>query len=174
MNQKVINFLLFQLGWFSCVIGAAKGFPLVGLSVAALVVTLHINRAPRPASEIGLLLICALTGLVFDSALLATGWVAYPNGGWIPGLAPYWIVAMWLLFGTTLSESLSWLQGRWVMAAIAGAVGGPLSYLAGEKLGAIELVAPTNALLMLGLGWGVMMPLLAVVARPAAAMVKTA
>jgi hypothetical protein len=60
------------------------------------------------------------------------------------------------------------------MAAIAGAVGGPLSYLAGEKLGAIELVAPTNALLMLGLGWGVMMPLLAVVARPAAAMVKTA
>jgi hypothetical protein len=35
MNQKVINFLLFQLGWFSCVIGAAKGFPLVGLSVPA-------------------------------------------------------------------------------------------------------------------------------------------
>jgi hypothetical protein len=81
---------------------------------------------------------------------------------------------MWLLFGTTLSESLSWLQGRWVLAAIAGAVGGPLSYLAGENLGAIELAAPTNALLMLGLGWGVMMPLLAAVARPAAATVRTA
>lgn len=172
MSRTLINFLAFQFGWFSCVLGAAYGYPLVGLAAVFGVVSLHLLRAPRPASEVSLLISCALTGVVFDSLLLATGWIAYPNGEWVPGLAPYWIVAMWVLFGTTLRESMAWLQGRWVLAAMAGAAGGPLSYLAGQKLGAIEFVTPTPALLTLAVGWGVMMPMLAALARPASAKAR--
>jgi len=39
-------------------------------------------------------------------------------------------------------------------------LGGPVSYLAGQKLGGIILVDQTSALLALGIGWAAMMPLL--------------
>jgi hypothetical protein len=67
---------------------------------------------------------------------------------------------MWALFATTLNLSMSWLKGRPWLAAAFGAVGGPLAYVAGRKLGGVEMNEPALALLVQGLGWAVMMPLL--------------
>jgi hypothetical protein len=64
------------------------------------------------------------------------------------------------LFATTLNLSLGWLKGRPALAALLGAVGGPLAYFAGHRLGGIELPDPAVALLVQGLGWSVLMPLL--------------
>ena len=46
---------------------------------------------------------------------------------------------MWAMFGTTLRGSLSWLAGRYGLAALLGAVAGTLSYLGGAKLGAVTM-----------------------------------
>jgi hypothetical protein len=156
-----LNFIAFQLGWFACVLGAANGAPWLGPLVVLGVVLLHLTRVRRPTPELKLIAWAMLLGLIVDSLLLASGWLRYPSGLWLPGLAPYWIVAMWGLFATTLNVSLGWLRGRPVLATLMGAVGGPLSYLAGEKLGGIELLAPTAALLALAVAWGIAMPLLA-------------
>ncbi|MGK2926041.1 MAG: DUF2878 domain-containing protein, partial [Lysobacterales bacterium] len=164
MNLAV-NFVAFQLGWFACVLGAANGLPWAGPLVVLAVVTLHLARARRPLPELRLIGLAMALGLLVDSLLLATGWLSYPSGLWLPGpwqsnLAPYWIVAMWALFATTLNLSMGWLRGRPLLAALMGAVGGPLSYLAGEKLGGIELTAPVAALSALAFAWAVAMPLL--------------
>ena len=156
-----INFVAFQLGWFACVLGAANGAPWFGPLVVAGAVLLHLLRAQRPTAELQLVACAMLLGLVVDSLLLASGWLRYPSGMWLPGLAPYWIVAMWGLFATTLNVSLGWLRGRPLLGVLMGAVGGPLSYLAGEKLGGIELLAPTAALAALAVAWGIAMPVLA-------------
>jgi len=156
-----LNFVAFQLGWFACVLGAANGLPWIGPLVVAGVVGLHLRRARRPLPELQLLLWAMALGLLLDSLLLASGWLRYPSGLWLPGLAPYWIVAMWGLFATTLNLSLGWLRGRPVLAILLGAVGGPLSYLAGEKLGGIELVTRIPALAALAVAWAIAMPLLA-------------
>ncbi|MGB5202220.1 MAG: DUF2878 domain-containing protein, partial [Sedimenticolaceae bacterium] len=79
---------------------------------------------------------------------------------WHAALAPYWIVAMWMGFATTLNVSLGWLKGRYWLAALFGAVGGPLAYLAGAKLGGITLISSEAALTALALGWATIMPLL--------------
>jgi hypothetical protein len=156
----LINFIAFQVGWFACVLGAANGLPWLGPIVVAAAVALHLVRARRPLPE--LLLVCSAMGLglVADTLLLATGWLSYPSGHWLPGLAPYWIVAMWALFATTLNVSMGWMRGRPVLTFLMGAVGGPLSYLAGQKLGAIELNPPVYALAALALAWAMAMPLL--------------
>jgi len=155
-----LNFVAFQLGWFACVLGAAGGLPWAGPLVVLGVVGLHLLRVRRPGCELKLVLAAAALGIVVDSLLLASGWLQYPSGLWLPGLAPYWIVAMWALFATTLNLSLGWLRGRPVLAAVLGAVGGPLSYLAGEKLGGIGLIQPTFALAALAVAWAIAMPLL--------------
>ena len=53
-----------------------------------------------------------------------------------------------------------WLRGRPVLASVFGLVGGPTTYLAGEKLGGIVLVNQTAALVALAVGWALIMPVL--------------
>ncbi len=161
---KILNYLFFQVGWLACVWGAAKGFPWMGLVALVPAVLVHLRWACDASVEIRLLMICALTGIVFDALLLATGWVAFPNGNWIPGLAPYWMMILWIFLGTTLNLSMSWMKASLPAAAVLGLVGGPLAYLAGEKLGGIVLIQTTPALVALAVGWGLVMPALAVAA----------
>ena len=67
---------------------------------------------------------------------MAAGWLEYPSGILLSNTAPHWIVAMWVLFASTLNVSLRWLRGRWALATLLGAVAGPLAYYGGAGLGA--------------------------------------
>lgn len=155
-----LNFVAFQAAWFAAVLSAAAGSPWIAAVVVALVVAIHLWRSARPRGELGLVIACAVLGGAWDSLLVAVGWVAYPSGMVFAFAAPYWIVAMWMSFATTLNVSLAWLKGRDALAVAFGAAGGPLAYFAGEKLGGIVLVDRPAALVALGLGWAIMMPLL--------------
>ena len=154
----LINFIAFQASWFAAVLSAAQGIPWAGVLVVAAAVAIHLWRVPDPRAEALLLAACGVAGGAFDSLLVISGWVSYPSGMLSAVLAPYWIVAMWIAFATTLNLSLGWLKGRDGLAILLGAVGGPLAYLTGQKLGGIELVATQPALLALAVGWGLMMP----------------
>ena len=156
----LINVAAFQVGWFSSVLGGANNLPWVGPLVVLAVVAFHIRSAKRPSSELLLILCCAVIGGIFDSILVANNWVSYFSGFVGANLAPYWIITMWALFATTLNVSLRWLRKMPLVAVAFGAVGGPLTYLAGQKLGGIVLVDSFAALVALAIGWGVMMPLL--------------
>ena len=156
----LVNFLAFQVGWFSSVLGAAKQMPWIGPVVVIAIAALHLRQARRPDLEAGLIVACGVIGLFFDSLLVSLGWVAYPSGYFSASFAPYWIVTMWMLFATTLNQSMGWLKGRLPLAAALGAISGPLSYLGGQKLGGMQFVELTNALIFLSVGWAVVMPLI--------------
>ena len=96
--------------------------------------------------------------------MLQLGWIAYAEPGPLPMLAPAWILALWALFAIALREPLRWLHGGWPLAALLGALGGPLSYAGAERLGACTLNRPL-ARLALALGWAAITPLLLVLAR---------
>ncbi len=161
----IINFAGFQLAWFAAVLSAAALVPAVGAAVIAGVIALHLARAANPRAELALLLLCGAVGGAWDSLLVAQGFVAYPSGNIATGIAPYWIVLMWMLFATTLNVSMGWLKGRPLLAAGFGLFGGPLSYLAGQKLDGIMLVEPVSAMIALGVGWALMMPALLLLAE---------
>lgn len=158
--RLVVNFVAFQLGWFACIWGAANDMPAAGTTIAALVVGVHLFCAVRPLEELKLIIVAVVAGAVFDSLLLATGFVQFHSVTFISGLAPYWILALWALFATTLNVSLSWLRGRWLLAAVLGAIAGPLSYWAGARLGAAMLVQPMPAIAAMAAEWAIAMPLL--------------
>ena len=160
-----INFAAFQVGWFSSVIGAAKQMPWLGPLALVVVLVIHLRQARRPHAELTLIMACGIVGIFFDSLLVIFGWVTYPSGQFSDLLAPYWIVTMWMRFGTTLNLSMGWLKGRPLMAAAFGAVGGPASYIAGQKLGGIVFIEYASALIALAIGWAIFMPLLLAVAR---------
>lgn len=160
MKRTLINFVAFQAGWFSCVLSAAYGSPWMGLIVVCVIVVSHLMTADDRVHEVQLVALAVLLGLIFDSLLVSSGWVRYPSGMVISGIAPYWILAMWALFATTLNLSMGWLKNNRLLASFMGAVFGPLSYLAGQRLGAIELVNFSSSMIALTVIWAVVMPIL--------------
>lgn len=162
----VANIVAFQAGWLACVLGAAGGRPWLGPLVALPVLAFHLRSAARPGVELALLAAAGLTGLALDSLLVLAGRLAFEEGVLVPGLAPYWMVALWLLFATTFNVSLRWLRTRPALAALLGAVGGPLAYLAGARLGAAEVLEPALAThLAVALAYALATPLLLALAR---------
>ena len=103
-------------------------------------------------------------GFAWESVLVISGLLEYSSGTLVPGMAPYWIVVMWVLFATTLNVGMRWLRRNTATAAIAGAVGGPLAFFAGASLGAVELLSPAISLISIGIGWAVLLPLLVQIA----------
>jgi hypothetical protein len=160
MNHVIVNLAVFKAAWTAVVVSAAAGTPVIGAIAVAIAVGIHLWSCDNPEAEIRLLLVAATMGFAWESALVLAGILEYSSGTLMPGLAPYWIVAMWILFATTLNVGMRWLRRNTAVAAIAGAACGPLAFFAGASIGAVELVSPTIALICIGIGWAVMLPLL--------------
>lgn len=158
-------FALFQAAWFACVLGAASEHSVWGVLAVAAVVALTWAASNARGNELRLTALALLMGLAWDTALLQLGLLTYASPGPLPVLAPLWILALWALFATLLRGPLAWLQGRPLLAALLGAVGGPLSYLAAVRLGAGSFPDESRALLALAVGWSVMTPALTEAAR---------
>ncbi|WIO74831.1 DUF2878 domain-containing protein [Porticoccaceae bacterium LTM1] len=163
--KNLVNLLIFQTGWLASVVGAANGYPWLSLLAVALLVPLHCAVVGR-ACKIDFQLMAALliVGLCWDSFLQASGLVRFHQGFWLGNAAPCWILALWILFSLTLNHSLGWLRKRLWLGLLFGAVGGPLSYFAGEKLGALSL-NENYSLLVIALGWALITPLCCWLAR---------
>ncbi len=160
---RLLNFAMFYLGWLACVVGAAQGQLWLGPAMVAVLVLVHVSVSTNRSQEAALILMVGLFGFAVDTMQASAGLFAFTRTSAAPWLCPPWMVALWMLFATTLNSSMAWLAGRYRIAAALGALCGPLSYLAGARLGAIELSA--NALVsLIGIGvvWALALPALLV------------
>lgn len=160
----LINFAGFQIGWFACVLGGAYGLGSEGAAAGLVLLLLHLLFTPLRIPELKLIAAAAIMGAVFDTALIQSGFGTFNSGGFGPEIAPPWMIVLWMLFAATLSVSLDWMKQRLWLAAVAGAVSGPLAYFAGARLGAMEILDQDNMLMMLAIGWGLAVPLLVLLA----------
>jgi Protein of unknown function (DUF2878) len=63
---------------------------------------------------------------------------------------------MWGQFATTFRFSLRGVMRRPLFAGLFGATGGPIAFLAGERLGAVILLPPlAHGLLQLSVSWAI-------------------
>ncbi len=156
--MQLLNFVLFQAAWFAGVIGAARGEPLLGTVVVAAVIAWHLSVSARPAVEARLVGAALAVGLVFESLCVQLGQVSFASGQPDPRFAAYWMVALWGLLATSLNVTMRWLKRRWLLAAVLGAVAGPMSYWAGVRLGAARFIDAGAALTTLAVSWALLMP----------------
>ena len=163
MKSKLTNLVMFKRGGVACVSLAAAGQPLWATVAVAVVVTLHLLSVPVMVKEALLLAVAAVIGLAWESMLVWSGLLSYPASSQFAPLAPYWIVAMWVLFATTINHGLNWAKRSWHVSALAGMVGGPLAFYGGATMGAVEFSHTVTALAVIGAGWAVLMPLLVLV-----------
>lgn len=159
--NRLFNFAMFYVGWFACVVGAARGELWLGPVTVAVLVMAHLFATPQRAQEIRLILVIGLFGFAVDTMQASAGLYAFTHTGVTAWLCPPWMVALWMIFATTLNSSMAWLAGRYRLAAALGALCGPLSYLAGARLSAIGLSANALASLVgIAIVWAFVLPAL--------------
>lgn len=158
--RVALNLVAYQCAWLACVLGMAQQRPLLGLCVAMATVLIHLLAAHAPRRELALVGIAVVLGLVFESGLIASGWVRMKSPLPQAGELPVLMVVLWGVFATTLNVALRPLRQRYVACAALAAVGAPLAYVGGARLGAIEWVEALPALLAISIGWAVLLPLL--------------
>ncbi len=142
MAPLLVNIVSFQAGWFASVLGAAAGSSWLGPAVVLPLAAFHLGRAGDRRAEGSLLIASGVAGFIAETAMIAAGFYD-PAVSPLPApLAPPWLVAMWVNFGTTLSVSLRFLEERPGLSALLGAVAGPAAYLGGERLGAVRFADP--------------------------------
>jgi hypothetical protein len=160
MGVKLLNLILFQVAWFAAVLGAARGIPWLGPLALVPVLGVNLALSDQRSAELKLVLVSLLLGFLFDTALVAAG-VFMPVQHLFPRpYSPPWMMGLWVNFALTLNVSLDWLRERLLLSALFGAIGGPLAYYGGARLGATDTVPTTLGLVVLALGWGIMTPLL--------------
>jgi len=153
--RNVINFVLFQAGWFVCVL-----FP--GLAAAGFVLVLLVFHmafiSRRRLTELQFIGAGTVLGGVLDGIWFQTG--VLDDGTGSVQLTPIWLVGIWAIFMTTLSHSLSWIDSRPWLPFVCAPIAGPFAYWSASKLGAVQLPDMTISLIALAFGWLIVFPAL--------------
>ena len=159
--SRLVNFVLYQVGWFACVLGAAWSFPWTGVAISLTFVGVHLWLADDRPAQWKLSAIAAGVGLLVDTAQLWAGVFTFRQGVVMEWLPPLWMTVLWMQFATTFHYSLHWLSRRYVTSGLFGLAGAPVAFFAGERLGAIEFLPPRLLHYgVLAVAWSIAIPLL--------------
>lgn len=163
---SLLNYLFYQTGWFACVLGAAAGRPWPGFLLAATLVGAHLWLSIDRGHELRRIGLAVAMGGAVEAVQIAAGTYYFTSGTVIAALPPPWLLIMWAQMATTFDFSLRPIVSRPVVAMAFGALGGPIAFLAGERLGAVTLQRPlAPGLLLLAISWAIAMTVFAFVER---------
>lgn len=161
MSGAIANAVVFQVGWWIAVLGTGWAYHWMGPLLVACLVGVNVCSSADRRATARIVIVVGLFGTLLDSALSFAGLLLFVENPFAPWLCPPWLIALWCLLATTLNGSLRWLAGHNRPAALVGGIFGPLSYYAGQQLGALRLGRnETLSLLLLSILWAVVLPLL--------------
>lgn len=135
--SNLLNFILFQVVWFVCVIYQNPGLYLAIPCILVLLLTSSLAHRSL-LSDIKLVALLSLLALLVDGTLISSG-IFILNS---PENPAYWLLVIWIGFSLTLNHSLKPIVKQPVLAAISGAIFGPLAYHAGMLMGGIQFGLP--------------------------------
>lgn len=160
MKHILINVTLYQAGWFAMVLGAARGKPWAGAGAGLVLLAVHLILTRERKPELLMVLAVGLLGTIVDSAQAFAGVFVFESGYWSYWVVPFWLTVMWMQFATLFHFALRWLSGRYLLASLLGAVGGPVAFWTGERLGGVIFPMGTGySLFILAAVWLVVLPL---------------
>lgn len=160
--RNILMAVVFQCGWFACVLSGARGAWLTAVLAASIVLVCNLWLTRQGLREkIRLIAWVTLVGFVVETINLMTGVFTLAVPSALPWLCPVWLLLLWTLFATLLQGPLAWLAGRYGLSALLGALFAAPNYFAGARLGAVTLHGNSIfSITLLAVLWALAMPLL--------------
>ncbi|MGI0116786.1 DUF2878 domain-containing protein [Zooshikella sp. RANM57] len=145
------NALLFQVGWFICVLTGS----IPALFATLIILFIHFKWIGSWQIERDIILTTWLLGSALDSFLVQLNIIQLSTPSL---LIPLWLSCLWVLFATLLNHCLSWLQSKRLLSMLLAPPIAALSYFAGDKLTSVTI--NTTGLIIIGICWAGLFPLL--------------
>lgn len=148
--NKFLKFAGFKLCWFGLIL-----LPAIAIWPVLLYWLWSVWQLAGKARAA--VLAIAVIGALMDTLLLQTGVFSFAGTEYLP----IWMLLLWGCFALVLVQVLAvWLK-QWWLAALVGAVTGPLAYLGGAMLGGQLIYTDTTTLLLtLAPCWGLLLALI--------------
>lgn len=160
MRMFWITLLAYELVWLAAVVGAGHGRVWPGVAAAGVFAAWRLAASRLRRIELRLVAVTVAVALVLEGLWVGCGLIAY-SAPWPLPNAPAWLIALWVAFALTLVPLFGHLHGRPKLAALMGAVGGPLAYAGAASAHALRFpTPPKDSLAAVSLGWAIALPLL--------------
>ncbi len=131
----VLNFVFFQMLWFSCVVGAgAYGLHWLALGALVPISALTWFSSTRLA-DFAVAVVALCVGLIIDNLWVTFGILSYPENTF----APYWIALLWVGLGLTVNHSMALFRDHTLLGAVVVGLFAPVTYLAGQRFGSVTV-----------------------------------
>ncbi len=131
----LLNFVFFQMLWFSCVVGAGA-YGMAWLALGSLVpISVLTWFSPTRTADIVVATVALAAGLVIDNLWVTFDILSYPQNTF----APYWIAVLWVGLGLTVNHSMALFRDHTLIGSLIVGVAAPVTYLAGERFGAVTV-----------------------------------
>ena len=142
----LLNMLGFNLAWFGLIFFGNTFIP-----ISLLMIVLHLSMFSNINNEMRLVILVTVIGVSVDSFLHFFGFFIFPDS---TSMTP-WLVILWVCFACTICHSLTFLSPSVILQAVVGAIFSPLSYIAAQKIGAVNFgYSLLTTYITLALIWG--------------------
>lgn len=155
---KILNFALFQAGWFAA---ALMMDGAVWLMLA--MVLLHFAISPSKLADARLLLILLPIGLTIEALMISLGFVSF-NSAFV---LPIWMILLWCLLILSFNHSLKWFRDiPLALQVILSGAAGLASYVAGQKFAALSIGEPSLYFgAAIALVWAIQLPVMMMITK---------
>ena len=150
VEKNWFSALWFQAAWCSCVLGRGDWLPLT-----LALIGFHYAAVADFRREVARVWPCAALGIGTDLCLSLGGVFDFGDA-----VFPLWMACLWVVFPAALPRAFAFLSAQWWRPVLLGGLV-PLTYLAGERLGALALpVGPVFTFAALAPIWAALLPAL--------------
>ena len=148
-KYKFINAVLFQVGWFSCILLPVK----YSVPIASAVLTAHYFLSGKSDKEMLKIFAIGSIGYCMDVVCQSMGLINLSASN-----SPViYLVLVWLLFASTLNWSMKFFMLSPLRSAVLGLLA-PMSYFAAQQLNKVQYSEPlVKSMLIHALLWSVLM-----------------
>lgn len=147
--KNILNALLFQIGWFTCVFGG----DFVALIFTLSLLIIHMSFFLRERKEYLAITLFPTVGILAESLLIWSD-LHYVGLSYVP----IWLACLWVLVGLTLFHSLRWLGTTPALSVALSLLAPPISYYFGGKAVGFTFSSPFTSLMLISVIWGVILP----------------
>jgi len=157
----ILNFILFQIGWFACVYLGANYRGELGALIMAVFTLGQVFVSRQRNLLLCYLVAVTVIGSVLDAGLNHIGIFEFLVPSKMPWSYPIWMSGLWLGFSLVIHRTLGWLSKRFFLSALFGFSGGAVSYYIGGNMGGIAFPEGLIfSLLVIGMFWAIITPFL--------------
>ena len=158
----IVWFLAYKVAWLACVLGGGVyGYPLLAAIPMLIWVVIWIAVQQNKRSLLYTCIFALLYGAMMDSVLVLLGTMRFAPHAETGTPSPLWMMMLWLGFGAIYEKSLGVLKNKKYVLPIIGAIGGPMAYIGGANMGAVEIGrSETEFIILIGIEWALALPLL--------------